>query len=105
MKTANKDARREVANRWEFKGSNTYGEWIGKEATTGYVVYSYGRHWPLFIWFDGVWYENGERYSVSTSKHRSQLHPHAPTMERSAAEMKEMRDQLEAGNAPFMVVA
>jgi len=42
-------------------------------------VYSYGKHWPLFIWENGVWYENEDRASVSTSKHRTQLHPHAET--------------------------
>lgn len=105
MRTANKDARREVQNRWEFKGANMSGQWIGHEATTGYVVYSYGRHWPLFIYFDGKWYENADSYSVTTSKHRSQLHPLAETLERSNEEMKAIRDQLEAGKSPFAVVA
>lgn len=105
MRIANKDARKEVANRWEFKGANTRREWIGHEAHTGYVVYSYGRHWPLFIWFDGVWYGNADRYSVATSKHRSQLHPLAETMQRSNDEMKAIRDQIEAENMPFAKVS
>ena len=39
------------------------------------MVFSYGRHWPLFACIDGTWYENQERYGTTTSKHRSQLHP------------------------------
>jgi len=31
--------------------------------------------WPLYAYRDGVWYENMERYSVTTSKHRRQARP------------------------------
>ena len=83
-RVANKDARTHVQNRKEFEGSNTFAEWsLGKGASEGsprrYIVYSYGKHWPLFIWENGVWYENADRASVSTSKHRTQLHPHTQT--------------------------
>lgn len=43
-----------------------------------YVVYSYGEHWPLFIWDDLTqrWYANSEKYGTTTSRHHSQAHPH-----------------------------
>lgn len=45
-----------------------------------YVVYSYGDHWPLFAWDGFEWYENEDKVSPTTSKHRSQTHP-LPTRE------------------------
>lgn len=58
-----------------------YAKWeTAADGTRMYVVYSYGDHWPLFVCHDGVWYENSDRYSVTTSKHRSQSHPHCDTM-------------------------
>lgn len=71
MKTANWSARPLVQSLKPFKGNNTFGEIIGK----AYAVFSYGHHWPLFVNVNGQWYENADRYSVTTSKHRSQLHP------------------------------
>jgi len=50
------------------------------DGSTMYVVYSYGPHWPLFVFHEGVWYENSERYSPTTSKHRSLSHPHCDTV-------------------------
>lgn len=39
----------------------------------GPVLYSYGPHWPLALRKDGFVYVNADRYSVTTSKHRSAL--------------------------------
>jgi len=71
MKVSNGSASSLVNARISFKGNNTFGEWIDGI----YAVFSYGYHWPLFAYIDGTWYENQERYSPTTSKHRSQLHP------------------------------
>lgn len=88
MKVANKRARTYVKTLTPFKGSNTFAEWrAANPDARRYIVYSYGYHWPLFIWENGVWYENEDKYSVSTSKHASQLHPHAETRKVSAADM------------------
>lgn len=76
-RTSNQNARLYVQAREAFKGSNTYGVWHSNPDI--YVVYSYGDHWPLFIYQDGHWFENCDKYSVSTSKHRTQLHPHTDT--------------------------
>lgn len=80
VRTANCNARRLVQSVTPFKGANTFGEWDGKR----YVVYSYGRHWPLFVYcsVQKAWYENSDKYSRTTSKHRIQLHPLAETIKR-----------------------
>ena len=76
MKIANRDARKYVQSCTEFQGSNLFA--VMRTDNTGgwrYVVYSYGYHWPLFVYTNGVWYENENKYSPTTSKHRSQCHP------------------------------
>lgn len=70
-RVANSNARKYVQQRKPFRGNNTYGACIEDR----YVVYSYGEHWPLFVYDDGRWFANSDRYSRSTSKHRTQLHP------------------------------
>lgn len=67
----NKDARKYVQQRMPFRGNNTFGTYINDR----YVVYSYGAHWPLFIYGEGRWFANSDRCSRTTNKHRSQLHP------------------------------
>jgi len=47
----------------------------GEQHGGNYVVYSYGRHWPLYVNWKGVWFSNKEKYSVTTSKHSSQANP------------------------------
>ena len=89
MKTANFKARQYVQNRQTFTGNNTFGEHVGN----AYVVYSYGYHWPLFVYVDGQWYENADRYSVSTSKHRSQLHPLCDT---HLVRVNDLKDMIES---------
>ena len=94
MKTANRDARQHVLYLHPFEGNNLHAEYFcvnpksaleGIMGDSGYVVYSYGDHWPLFIamtlvpYGPDVWFENKDRHSVTTSKHRSQTHPHQPT--------------------------
>ena len=70
-RVANKDCRSYVERKEEFNGSNLYARNIGKI----YVVYSYGKHYPMFLFKEGDWYENTDGYSVSTRKHHSQAKP------------------------------
>jgi hypothetical protein len=77
MKIANVNARKYVQKRIPFSGSNLMGSNVREDM---YVVFSYGSHWPLFIYTNGQWYENEDRTSVTTSKHRTQTHPRCPTM-------------------------
>jgi hypothetical protein len=86
MKVANKNCRQHVQSRTDFTGSNLYGQWrnniVDPETpdNSRYIVFSYGEHYPMFIYANGCWFENEDKYSVSTSKHRSQSHPHVPTI-------------------------
>jgi hypothetical protein len=59
-----------------------FGRW---ETPSLYVIYSYGQHWPLFVWDEtlSVWYENEDKCSRTTSRHRSQTNPLVPTELRS----------------------
>lgn len=79
-KIANRDAREYVRNREHFKGSNLFTDEIELLRSMLYVVYSYGRHFPMFIAEtdeDNVtrWYMNVDKYSRSTSKQKTQAHP------------------------------
>jgi len=76
MKTSNSKARQCVQNSIDFKGNNTFGYTLPNGI---YAVWSYGLHFPLFAKVGKTWYENQDRYSVSTSKQRTQLHPHTET--------------------------
>lgn len=42
-----------------------------------YVVYSYGEHFPLYVYdfVSGVWFGNGDRYSVTTTRHKTHARP------------------------------
>lgn len=46
-----------------------------------YVVYSYGHHWPIFVYdFETQqWFENSDKFSVTTSKHTTMLCPSSNT--------------------------
>lgn len=70
----NKHARRYVQQRMPFRGSNLYG-YRSEQFIGMYIVCSYADHWPLFIYVHGIWFENKDRSSTTTSRHRRQAHP------------------------------
>ena len=86
MKVSNMKCRGWVQDRLCFNGSNLYGQIVRDK----YVVYSYGEHFPLFVYHNGKWYENSDNYSVTTSKHRTQSHPHTDTIKLTTTELKDM---------------
>lgn len=99
-KIPNKQAREYVQELKPFTASNIFAEWITVKYREEdrwkdrriYVVFSYGKHWPLFV-YDGqaeVWFENTERHSSTTSRHRSQAHPLRPTIACDVQTMKEV---------------
>lgn len=75
VRTSNGGSSQYVRQHLPFKASNLWAEWVQGE--TRYVVYSYGRHWPLFVYDKqtNVWFENASKYSVSTSRQKAQCHP------------------------------
>jgi hypothetical protein len=66
-RVANKDASKYIRRLEPFQGSNFVGCRVGEM----YVAYSYGSHFPVCIYTDGVWLENSDKYSRSTSRHQS----------------------------------
>ena len=81
MKTSNKDCRTLVQQRNAFTANNIFAEYVTRNAdgqpldTCRYVVYSYGKHFPMYIYEGGAWYANCDKYSPSTSRHQSQANP------------------------------
>ena len=75
MRVSNNKAIEYVEKLEEFDGSNTMGRWVGDENL--YVVYSYGSHFPMYIYDkeQGKWLGNKDKYSRSTTRHQSQLRP------------------------------
>jgi hypothetical protein len=84
MKSTNKTARPLVQNKQPFVSSNIYGIHLNN----AYVVFSYGLHYPMFVHTNGKWFENSDKYSVTTSKHKSQLHPLVETEKKTTKELK-----------------
>ena len=80
-----------VQERKAFQNSNgqLYGKW---ETPDLYVVYSYGDHWPLFMWAGRTetWYQNADKFSPTTSRHSSYAHPHEETELTSCHIMKQI---------------
>ena len=95
VKTSNCNARDYVKRLSEFKANNLWSEWVEFDHPEArYVVYSYDRHWPLFIYEvrTDTWYENASKYSVTTSRHKSQGHPHADTTKLHVDDMIKVRN-------------
>lgn len=75
---ANRDARDYVTRREEFDGSSMYARWMPlPSGGRVYVVYSYGRHFPMYAYCEehGRWFGNNGRWSRTTSKHQGQARP------------------------------
>ena len=64
---SNKNSAEYVAKRQEFQANNLSAEFEYINKTNAYVVRSYG-YYPVFVYVDGQWYENENRYSKSTAK-------------------------------------
>ena len=87
MRTTNTKARQFVQKLEPFKASNLSGIIEGKF----YVVYSY-KWYPLFIYsyVEEKWFQNSDRYSVSTSKQYGQAHPHTDCIALTHEQMKDL---------------
>jgi len=72
------------------KNASLWGEWMtfAGDSDPLYVVYSYGRHWPLWANWRGVWFGNTDKYGPTTSKHYSQTHPHTDVVALSKIDME-----------------
>ena len=81
MRTTNQDAYSAVMAKEKFTASNMFAEWISRswedKVRDLYVVYSYGYHFPMWVWDDSIkeWVGNKDKYSRSTTKQQSQTRP------------------------------
>ena len=90
-KVANSKCRPFVQERKPFHGSNMYAVIHGYDSDDErYIVYSWGEHFPMFIYAGGCWFENEIKVSRSTSKHQTQAHPLRPTVLLSTYWMKQL---------------
>jgi len=85
VRSPNKDSRSLVQSRTDFNANNLSGENIGDT----YVVKSYG-YYPVFVYKNGKWYENSNKYSKSTAKQMGQVRPTSETELVSTDELKAM---------------
>ena len=78
-----------VKNKREFEAGNVFA--VDYPTTGYYVVFSYGLHWPLFIYDYKLrqWYGNNDKHSATTSRHYSKLNP-GNVLPLSCAEMKKL---------------
>jgi hypothetical protein len=75
-KTANYQAGDYTKAQLPFEGSNLRGYWTkDRNGVKYYVVKSYGWY-PVYIYKEGKWYENFDRYSNSTSKQMLRSRPY-----------------------------
>lgn len=62
-----------------------------KNMPIGYVVFSYGEHWPLCVFIEGVgWIINTDKTSPTTTRHLTQIRPTTPYKEVGVEEMKQL---------------
>jgi hypothetical protein len=102
-KITNKACRAFVQAKQPFQADNIFAVRQGDL----YVVYSYGQHWPLFIYSfsNDSWLENKDRYSVITSKHRSCVHPLCETVKASVADMRRAAENVAVQKADQQTAA
>jgi hypothetical protein len=104
-KTSNSACRRYVEKCLPFLGSNLSAVWISQR----YIVYSYGPHWPLFIYeqVTDTWYANRDKRSQSTSRHYSQANPstYAPQIKLVPLSTRDMAVVADAGSVGLIEAA
>ena len=79
MRVSNNEMGSCVQRREEFRNNNgtVYSERFSDEESSRYVVYSYGPHFPMYVYDYAYecWFGNKDRYSQTTSCHKSQCQP------------------------------
>ena len=78
MKTSNEEAREYVLRKEEFKTSTGTIYGTHNLAANTYTVYSYGSHFPMYVYdyTTEQWYGNSEKYSPTTTRHQSICRPY-----------------------------
>jgi len=98
-KISNRNSSTYVENKTPFKANNLSADF----ENGSFVVRSY-EHYPIFIFNNGQWFENDDRYSVSTAKQMTQsgysIRPNA--IKKSTNELNEMINKNENSSLKFM---
>lgn len=83
-----RDARLCVQRTEHFNAHNLFSE----DRNGYYIVFSYGRHYPLWVYDrkNRKWYGNSVRYSVSTSKQATLTHPQTEVEYKTTKELLSM---------------
>ena len=96
-RVANNKAYEYIEKLEEFQGSNMQGRWLGigngrEFEHQVYVVYSYGSHFPMYIYDakEQKWLGNYDKYSRSTTRQQSQARPSSVYAWYNTDEMKEV---------------
>lgn len=57
-----------------------------------YAVYSYGEHFPMYVWSElsGTWYGNSDRFSITTTNHQRCARPSGQIEWRGTDRMQEL---------------
>ena len=104
-RTSNKACRQYVEKCLPFVASHMWGEWLNGR----YVVFSYGQHWPLFIYEQAtdMWYGNQNKYSRTTSRHYSQANPstYNPQIKLVPLSVDDMKAVVRGGSVGLIVAA
>lgn len=83
----NREAHTHVTPRKLFKGVNLYSANIGYL----YAVFSYSQQYPLYVYANGTWYENSDKSSQTTERHRGCARPDgATTVLRTTVQLRTM---------------
>ena len=101
---ANRDISEYIDKLEIVEGSNIFTENSGKLPDNPetddnlYIVYSYGWHFPMYIYCRqaDLWYGNSDKYSATTSKHQSQARPKQPIAQRLT--LQETKDMVRHGS-------
>lgn len=98
MRIANNQTSAYAARREPFTTNtqNMYGEWIREDR---YVVFSYGDHFPMYIWTNDMWFETTDSYSSTTSRHMAYARLGFDTAKLSSDLMRRM---VQVGYAAFV---
>jgi hypothetical protein len=90
-KTTNKNSHQYTTTLQPFEASNLWGAWVPSTMVDSnerqYVVFSYGAHYPMFIYAGGIWFENEDKSALSTERQRSQCRPTTDTVKLNTATM------------------
>lgn len=89
----------------EFEHASVYGKWrkciwysrgqfTEKDTPRVYAIYSYGNHFPMYVYDEesGQWLGNSDKYSRTTTSHQSKYRPSEVAKWFGTAELKAIVD-------------